>query len=116
MRFITEFELVLPAIEQRVDAYKSRGNLDLGCGVAESFGWFATPILSMMGPHTTKYTLEIEAFPMDKWVEFKQKLFEYIQNADTMVSLIPIVEMIKELESLGKPAGEAKELNPNNNI
>lgn len=53
-----------------------------------------------------------QLFPMDKWVEFKQKLFSEISIHDGSVNGIKVLEFIKELESFGKPAGEAKEQQP----
>jgi hypothetical protein len=110
MRFITEYELLTDFEIKNYKGLRQWGTAQaLGTDIAKAFGWKERGYHDQRGGNDIKrYSLEIEAFPMDKWVEFKQRLFEYIQITDTMVSLIPIVEMVKELESFGKPAGEAK--------
>ena len=103
MRFITEFEL--NASENAIDAYKANGQWNIGLMIRDSFGW-QNPVNG--NPH--HHRLEIEAFPMDKWIEFKQKLFTHLQCAE--INPVHILQMIKDLESFGKPAGAAKEFNP----
>jgi len=49
---------------------------------------------------------------MDKWIEFKRKLFDELIKSEGWshpVNSVKVLELIKELESFGKPAGAAKE-------
>lgn len=48
-------------------------------------------------------------YPMDKWVEFKNRLFghiDYCNEEDRPVDEVRVLQLIKELESFSKPAGE----------
>lgn len=109
MRFITEFELNEQE-SSKISSFKSKGMMELGILLANSFGWEegGETGLSLNAPILHKCKLEIEAFPMDKWIEFKQKLAIALPN-DRKVMLM-VVKAVEELESFGKPAGEAKEL------
>jgi hypothetical protein len=46
-------------------------------------------------------------FPMDKWIEFKRDLFAFLELDSLQYKTL--LDRISELESFGKPAGEAKE-------
>lgn len=74
MRFKTEFVITPPAIEARLCAYKSRSEFEMGQLIAGSFSWELSGQCTLAGPASERYTLEIEAFPIDKWIEFKQFL------------------------------------------
>lgn len=97
MRFISEFEeLHHDFIHRNVADIKVDAERDLGHFLAQRFGWNT--------PHPCHHTLEIEAFPADKWVEFKNKLFNHIvfnNGEDKPVDEIKILKWIKELESYG---------------
>jgi hypothetical protein len=103
MRFITEFKCddsswdAIPAI---IKHRKSSREIEMGNMIAESFGW-QNPVHKDSFHHR----LEIEAFPMDKWVEFKQKMFSKFID-DDYEGAGKMLEFIKELESLGKPEHE----------
>jgi hypothetical protein len=123
MRFITEFELV--ADENVIAAYKANALWNLSLKIRDSFGWKDSGFINTKGLADIRHTLEIEAFPMDKWVEFKQRLFMECgmpePNGVAILEMIKDLEFysnntkaIEELESFGKPAGEAKELNTDN--
>lgn len=104
MRFITEFELKHPYMPTREINSKIEMQGEMGKMIGKSFGWQESATVAF-----TRHTLEIEAFPMDKWLEFKRKLFlEFKQKEFTSqpISQDAIWEMIKELESFGKPAGD----------
>lgn len=109
MRFITEFKLEEAGEEKVIATFKASGQFSIGNMIAESFEWkmnrFGTrhpePVVG------ERYTLEIEAFPMDKWVEFKQNLFSKFID-DDYENAEQVLQLIKDLESFGKPAGEAK--------
>lgn len=109
MRFITEFELQQyhlddPWVNVGIENRKNILQSDLGDMLADSFGW-QNPV----NGNNCHHRLEIEAFPMDKWVEFKKELFTTLQQGMfPVLNEIKILELIKELESYGKPAGEAK--------
>lgn len=111
MRFITEFEntpalLLQEGYNSWVKTYETRGELDIATQIGNSFGWETDE-----QPFKIRHTLEIEAFPTDKWVEFKQRLFSEIatcNDTDFPVDGARILSWIKELESFGKPSGDAK--------
>ena len=110
MRFITEFELKefdRVKLAYIVNEQKGRHISDIGKSVGKAFG-FENPV----NGNDLYYKLEIEAFPMNKWVEFKQKLFSLLQQGTvhfTPLNEVKVLELIKELESFGKPLGEAKQ-------
>jgi hypothetical protein len=107
MRFITEFEVpekfhgdpnMYPRNTDRfIYNNKERSVYEIGEMIDRSFGW-QNPVNN----NALHHRLEIEAFPMDKWVEFKDKLkWELIGcNCDNTEK---IIGLIKELESFGKP-------------
>ena len=104
MRFITEFELDVPFSNKEADKCKSTMGFHIGGLIANAFDWHSAPFLSMVGPHRNKWALEIEAFPMDKWIEFKQKITFYLQECedkDQLPETLWVIRMIKELESYG---------------
>lgn len=115
MRFITEFELNHPYTPTRENNSKKEMLEGMGKMIGESFGWNEKSSVAF-----TRHTLEIEAFPMDKWVEFKQRLFSEIatcNDTDFPVDGARILSWIKELESFGKPSGDAitnQQTNTNN--
>jgi len=104
MRFITEFECddttwdATPAI---VSYRKERGHLDMGEMIANYFNWKSRGETTPHGPVKERYSLEIEAFPMDKWLEFKQRLSKECNTPCPHGG--HILNMLKELESfMGK--------------
>lgn len=107
MRFIAEFKVPeshKKLIKDSVISYNKTIQVQLlGDKIEEAFGW--NNLSSDNGVH---HQLEIEAFPMDKWVEFKQKLFDHLVIDGYEISPDYLRELVKELESFGKPAGEAK--------
>lgn len=108
MRFITEFELKefdRVKLAYIVNEQKGRRISDIGKSIGKAFG-FENPV----NGNDLYYKLEIEAFPMDKWIEFKKKLFAEIitcYNIDEPVRGEDVLKLIKELESFGKPSGDA---------
>jgi hypothetical protein len=99
MRFITEFELLTDFEIKNYKHLREKGTAEwLGLDIEKAFGWKSTGQTTIHGTASERHTLEIEAFPMDKWIEFKNSLFEYIVNAGGMVSGTRILEMIKKLE------------------
>lgn len=112
MRFITEFKVPEtfhgdPAYFPKHTERFMRNNeenlrYEMGKMLQESFSW-QTPV----NGNPQHYRLEIEAFPMDKWVEFKNLLLGELYS--TEVCRQDIIDKLQELESFGKPAGEAKE-------
>lgn len=105
MKFETEF--IQLEQEERIyfEMYKEDANHRLGIYIGETFGYTNSE-------NANQYKLEIEAFPMDKWVEFKQKLFDHLVVDGYEISTDYLQELVKELESFGKPAEEAKEQLP----
>jgi len=108
MRFIAEFE---SGKEDWVFMHKSIKASELGAKITSALGWKEVgETAALPDSHVAhKYRLEIEAFPMDKWIEFKNKLFTYLSDTDGMVSGTRILQMFKDIESFGKSAGAAKE-------
>ena len=110
MRFITQFELVSHIDEKTIDSFKANGQFELGRGIADLFDWQKVPFRDTRREQNfNKWSLEIEAFPMDKWGEFRQRLI--MECGMPHPDGVEIRELLSELESFGKPAGEAKELN-----
>lgn len=103
MRFITEFEVApdVPkeAYQQYVKAWERRLGFHMGNMIVDSFDWNLRG-----GPIKERHALEIEAFPKDKWVEFKRDLLAFL-DLDSL-QYKTICDRISELESFGKPAGE----------
>lgn len=97
MRFISEFESCDDGANYHYN--ESIANRELGEAIAKAFNWTKSK-------NEFNNTLEIEAFPMDKWVEFKKELFTTVQQGMfPALNEIKILELIKELESFCKPAG-----------
>jgi hypothetical protein len=110
MRFIVEFKLSDKDKEFKdwekylIERQKNSRQLDMGNMLAESFGW-QNPVLG----DPLRHRLEIEAFPMDKWVEFKQKVVTlFVNDSYAGDGFSEIKDLIKELESFGKPAGSKR--------
>lgn len=106
MRFITEFEITEADrkhdnwLEYLLAKQKHYRQADMGTMVADLFGW-QNPVLE----NDLRYRLEIEAFPMDKWLDFKHRLWNEINLSNIHrepVDNLKILELIKELESFGK--------------
>lgn len=104
MRFITEFELEKYNFEDAWNkaALQNKKNIlqsDLADLIAESFGW-QNPV----NGNDCHHRLEIEAFPMEKWIEFKRALFAHMDDP-AMGAISPnyIHHLIIGLESFGKP-------------
>ena len=108
MRFITEFERQYPYTLSEIEQDKMRHAEYIGRLFSEQFRWEEKGITNAdtCSPAKCLHKLEIEAFPMDKWVEFKKQILFELQK--TFVNETAIFHLIKELESFGKPAGEVK--------
>src|SRR5688572_11804896 len=82
MRFITEFELDVNIDTKKLDHLipDKKGIRELGVGkeIGMAFGWRQNGKTTPAGSIVHHFSLEIEAFPMDKWIEFKNKLIEHI--------------------------------------
>lgn len=100
MRFITEFKV--PEYFEKnkripyVPGKRYLSEVKMGNMIAQSFDW-QNPVNHNLEHHR----LEIEAFPMDKWIEFKNKLlFEIQESAIHGIPISPIrtLELIKDLE------------------
>lgn len=96
MRFITEFELKFPYQLSVLETYKVKGQmLDIGNQIGDAFDW-----QNEHDEEKDKYSLEIEAFPMGKWVEFRDKIIEESRKGRSNRTN-NIMQMFKELESYG---------------
>lgn len=100
MRFITEFKVPEYFQSNRRIHYvpEKRHMMEVGMGnmIAESFGW-QNPVNHNLDHHR----LEIEAFPMDKWVEFKKRLFAHLGTTGLYDKTFK--DLISELESFRNP-------------
>lgn len=105
MRFITEFKLLTDFEIKNYKGLRQWGTAQaLGTDIAKAFGWKERGVTTVHGPVAERHTLEIEAFPMDKWVKFKTGVSECIEQAKVnnyppMFSLLSISNLLKELES-----------------
>lgn len=109
MRFITEFELNTPFEIKNYKGLREKGSAEwLGLDISKAFGWNKRSEIKASGATIETHKLEIEAFPMDKWIEFKQKISNVLGHGSR--EEYEILHLIKELESFGKPLGETKEL------
>ena len=105
MRFITEFEIREEDNnspdwrEYFIGRQMGSRQVEMGQMLADSFGW-QNPV----NGNALHHRLEIEAFPMDKWIEFKNKILDmklYYPNDSSLIE-----QYFKELESFGKPAAD----------
>lgn len=107
MRFKGEF-IVPEGISKEgnptyIETRKERAETGIGYLLSKSFGW-----QSPVNGDKSHHRLEIEAFPMDKWVEFKQKMMNLFKNNDFASNGFDELNKItEELESFGKPSGDA---------
>ncbi len=93
MRFITEFELKFPYQLSVLETCKVRYQLDMGNQIGEIFDWE-----DEFDNDANRYKLEIEAFPMDKWLEFRKILIDALPQYDATAK-IRIMNALSELES-----------------
>lgn len=94
MRFITEFKLNEYTKDDigYLSNKKYASGMELGKLVADTFGW-QNPVLE----NELRYRVEIEAFPMDKWVEFKKRLFAHLGTTGLYDKTFK--NLVSELES-----------------
>jgi hypothetical protein len=97
MRFITEFESTYGGESQqryieKMPYWEERGAAELCTMIGKAFGWKQKEVLS-----ETRHILEIEAFPMDKWIEFKKRFMDALPDYDS-VSRSRLINAIAELE------------------
>ena len=100
MKFITEFESTYEGQSSRkyvekIPYWEERGQANMGNMIAKSFGWEKREVLS-----ETRHTLEIEAFPVDKWEEFKRHLFANLGATGLYEPVFK--DLIHKLESYGE--------------
>ncbi len=100
MRFITEFELAEGNINNAHLSIEARkdSEMKIGFAICSAFGWESSE-------NNLRHKIAIEAFPMDKWVEFKQKLIKNFADDISARNILSI--LIEQLESFGKPSGDA---------
>lgn len=105
MRFITEFKFDKGEnpTQLTIEYRKEVRVQELGAIIEQSFAW-ENPV----NDNPLHHRLEIEAFPMDKWIEFKKRFADALPDYD-VVSRTKLINAIAELESFGKPAGPKKE-------
>src|ERR1044072_6020245 len=106
MRSITEFEFSPnpmeheAAREYRIGNIKNAQERHLGWVIAKSFGWDVKGVTALTKTDPVKqwFTLEIEAFPMDKWIEFKKRFKDALPDYDS-VSRTRLLNALDDLES-----------------
>lgn len=110
MRFITEFETPTYKFvaKEYIAACRTRYALDIGNNISDAFGWQQAAKTTLDGNNSIRqhHKLEIEAFPMDKWLDFKDKLNGLLSIHCTSWATSEIYAMIESLESFGKPSGD----------
>lgn len=95
MRFITEFEIM----EYEKDKYhiadtrRSYYERKLSPMIVTAFGW-QNPVNN----NPLHHRLEIEAFPMDKWIEFKKRFADALPDYDS-TSRTRLINALSDLES-----------------
>lgn len=108
MRFITEFKITKVDkeyanwLEFLLAKQMHDRQADMGIMIADSFGW-ENPVLD----NDLHYLLEIEAFPIDKWIEFRNQLIDALPEHD-VASRTRIMNILQQLESNYKPASVDK--------
>lgn len=95
MRFKTEFELDYQYTLDKPERYKSGMDHEMGKQIHEAFGW-----KNKGNAKREKFTLEIEAFQMDKWIEFRKRLLAALPDHDN-ISRIRIENALHDLEQIG---------------
>jgi hypothetical protein len=105
MRFITEFELEYPFTLSAPKLCIERAKYRMGDMIESAFDRKEKEE-SIRGNEGRRWSLEIEAFPMDKWIEFKNRLLSHISfcnDEGRPVNEIRVLQMIKDLEFCVKP-------------
>lgn len=98
MRFITEFELLTNFEIEKYKIPRARGAAEwIGLDIAKAFGYQVKGETTLHGPVSGRHTLEIEAFQMDKWIEFKKRFMDALPDYDS-VSRARLINAIAELE------------------
>lgn len=110
MRFMTEFEIVYPYTLNKPYAHMERAKYDMGQLLQNSFDWKERAYRKHDETEVNRWVFEIEAFPSDKWAEFKRLLFVYL--GATGLYEPAFKHLIAELESFGKPSGDTMPSNP----
>lgn len=105
MRFITEFkvdELECDLPGHPSASYRREGcNNKLGNLIGDCFKW-ETPV----NGDKLRHRLEIEAFPMDKWIEFEKRFYDALPDYDA-ASRIRLINALTALMTFtGKPSGD----------
>lgn len=83
---------------------------DFGETIGKTFEWKQVPDFSK-NVDMERHRLELLVFSVDQWIEFKQRLFTEIYEKGRRGAILDqalMLELIKELESFGKPAEAAK--------
>ncbi len=96
MKFTTEFKVPESAQSRRdyIPEKRHLAELKMGNMLAESFGW-QNPVNHDLDHHR----LEIEAFPIDKWVEFKKEVLAEFEGS--YIDEEKILNIFNKLESHG---------------
>lgn len=98
MRFITQFELEYPYTLTAPELCIERAERQMGKMIEDSFTRKEKEVL-IRGNEGRRWSLEIEAFPMDKWIEFKKRVADALPDYD-VVSRTRIINAFIDLESL----------------
>jgi hypothetical protein len=113
MRYITEFKIspdvvaFRKSVDQRIEHHKEQAAFELGNLIASKIGFEEIP------DEGKRFRLEVQAFSMKDWNEFKSGLKRYIESAEKTglcnFNLIMIGKMLKALEEKGLPEPENKQ-------
>lgn len=104
MKFVTDFKVSGEELKYTpnpvIDHRKSCAEDELGSDISKAFSFKELGTIEESGLAGMYQQLEIEAFPMDKWVEFKKKIIINLPLYDNK-SAKGIMTALDELESYG---------------
>jgi hypothetical protein len=106
---VTTDEKKIYDIERVHQRRKEQCSYEIGKLISREFDYKEIEKPPHLHSEDTRYKLEIEAFPMDKWIEFKSQLTSAIGY--DFVLMKNVVDIFHNLESFGKPV-DKKEQQP----
>lgn len=111
MRFITEFEIDgninTGMLSHLIPDKKAIREMGIGKDIGRAFGWDNYGSITLTGPVKEHFKLDIEAFPMEKWVEFEKRFYDALPDYD-VVSKTRLINALTALMTFhGNPSGDA---------
>jgi hypothetical protein len=96
---VTTDEKKIYDIERVHQSRKEQCSYEIGKLISREFDYKEIEKPPHLHSEDTRYKLEIAAFPMDKWIEFKNLLLGELYS--TEVCRQDIIDKLQELESFG---------------